>query len=72
MRYRRALLEGFQSLKKRPLAARMSEEICSLIKGQTMTVRKISGAALAKSNGEIFYTPPVGEALLRGLLANWE
>src|SRR5215208_1221716 len=33
LRYSRALLEGFQSLEKRPLATRMAEEICSLIKG---------------------------------------
>ncbi len=72
LRYSRALLEGFQSLQKRPLATRTAEEICSLIKGNEMRVRKIPGTALARANGEIVYTPPVGEDLLRSLLANWE
>lgn len=72
LRYGRALLEGFQSLQRRPLATHTAEEVCSLIKGQPMTVRKIPGTALARTSGEIVYTPPVGEAVLRGLLANWE
>lgn len=72
LRYSRALLEGFRSLQQRPLATRTAEEVCSLIKGQPMTLRKIPGTALARASGQIVYTPPVGEALLRGLLANWE
>ena len=72
LRYSRALLEGFQALQKRPLVTRTAEEICSLIKGREMRVRKIPGTALARQSGEIVYTPPVGEDLLRSLLANWE
>lgn len=72
LRYSRALLEGFRALQKRPLATRTAEEVCGWIKGQPMSVRKIPGTALARPNGEIVYTPPVGEALLRKLLANWE
>lgn len=72
LRYSRALLEGFQSLQKRPLATHTAEEICGLIKGVPMQVRKIPGTALARQSGEIVYTPPVGETLLRELLANWE
>ena len=72
LRYSQALLQGVQSLQKRPLATRTAEEICSLIKGSPMQVRKIPGTALARSSGEIVYTPPVGETLLRELLANWE
>ena len=72
LRYSRALLDGFRSLQKRPLAKRTAEEICTLIKGAPMRVRKIPGTALARQSGEIVYTPPVGEDLLRSLLANWE
>ena len=72
LRYGQALLEGFGSLEKRPLATRTAEEICSRIKGQPMRVRKIPGTALARTSGEIVYTPPAGEDLLRSLLANWE
>lgn len=72
LRYTRALLEGFQTLRERPLVTTTAEEICSLIQGREMRVRKIPGTALARSTGEIVYTPPVGEDLLRSLLANWE
>jgi Fic family protein len=72
LRYSRALLEGYQSLRERPLVTRTAEEICSHIKGCEMRVRKIPGTALARQSGEIVYTPPVGEDLLRTLLANWE
>lgn len=72
LRYSRALLEGYKSLRDRPLVTRTAEEICSLIKGQVMGVRKVPGTALARANGEIVYTPPVGEDLLRSMLANRE
>jgi Fic family protein len=73
LRYSHALLEGFQSLRERPLTTRTAEEICSHIKGREMRVRRVLGTALARGqSGEIVYTPPVGEDLLRSLLANWE
>lgn len=72
LRYGQALLEAFQSLQNRPLATRTAEEICSQIKNQPMRVRTVPGTALARTSGEIVYTPPVGEDLLRSLLANWE
>jgi Fic family protein len=72
LRYSQALLEGYRSLGNRPLATCTAEEICSLIMGRSIHVRNVSGTALARGNGEIIYTPPVGEDLLRSLLANWE
>src|ERR1044072_1458449 len=73
LRYSHALLEGYQEVQKRPLTTRTAEEICSRIKGVQMQVRRVPGTALANErNGEIVYTPPVGEDLLRSLLANWE
>ena len=72
LRYRAALLEGGRALKKRPLATRTAESICTKIKGTEMTVRKVAGTALTKASGDVVYTPPEGEALLRELLANWE
>jgi len=73
LRYSRALLEGFQSLRNRPLATRTAEEICTLIKDARMKVRRVPGTTLTqKQTGAIIYTPPVGEDLLRSLLANWE
>jgi len=72
LRYSRALLEGFRSLRDRPLTTRTAEEICTQIKGIEMHIRRVPGTALARQTGEIVYTPPVGEDLLRSLLANWE
>ena len=38
-----------------------------------MQVRRVPGTALAnQATGEVIYTPPVGEDLLRSKLANWE
>lgn len=73
LRYRRALLRGVKTLKIRPLATRTAESICTQIKGVEMGVRKVPGTMLANdATGEVVYTPPEGEALIRDLLANWE
>lgn len=73
LRYRAALFEGFQSLQERPLSTRTAEVVCTRIKNVEMQVRKVPGTALGnQQTGEIIYTPPVGEALLREKLANWE
>jgi Fic family protein len=72
LRYSHALLEGYRILAKRPLNTRTAEQICTEIKGVEMRVRRVPGTALARESGDIVYTPPVGEDLLRDLLANWE
>lgn len=72
LQYGRALLEGYQTLTSRPLSTRTAEHVCSQIKGSEMRVRRAPGTALAREGGSIVYTPPVGEDLLRKLLANWE
>lgn len=73
LRYSRALLEGFRELSNHPLNTRTAECVCSVIKGKTMAVRRVPGTALAsEQTGKVIYTPPVGEDLLRTLLANWE
>lgn len=73
LRYRRALLEGFKALKTRPLSTRTAESICTEIKGVEMVIRKVPGTALHNdATGEVIYTPPQGEDLIRDLLSNWE
>ncbi|MCW5621503.1 MAG: Fic family protein [Burkholderiales bacterium] len=73
LRYRRALLEGVQALKARPLTTRTAESICTQIKGVEMSVRRVPGTALANdATGEVVYTPPEGEARIRDLFADWE
>ena len=73
LRYRTALREGFESLKRRPLSTRTAEQVCTMIKDVQMSVRRVPGTALVNdSTNRIIYTPPVGEALLRDKLGNWE
>ncbi|MDP2155239.1 MAG: Fic family protein, partial [Sulfuricella sp.] len=73
LRYGHALFEGVKALNQYPLTTRTAEQICTRIKGVEMGVRSTSGTALTNdATGEIIYTPPEGESLLRDLLANWE
>jgi Fic family protein len=73
LRYRGALYQAFASLKDRPLSTNTAIQVCSQLKNTVMEIRRIPGTALASAaTGELIYTPPVGEALLREKLANWE
>ena len=73
LRYRHALLEGFATLRQRPLGTRMAEAVCSRIRDVRMTVRRVPGTALVNdATGEVIYTPPEVEGRIRDLLANWE
>ena len=73
LRYRHALLEAFEVLKRRPLTTRLAETICTRIKGSDTSVRRVPGTALANdATGAVIYTPPEGEGRLRDLLGNWE
>jgi Fic family protein len=73
LRYRTALYEGLELLKTRPLSTNLAEIICTHAKGVDMQVRRVPGTALVNDRtGEIIYTPPQGEDLLRAKLANWE
>lgn len=73
LRYRTALYTGFRSLGGRPLSTGTAVDICSTIKGAAMEVRRVPGTTLINNaTGATVYTPPVGEVLLRDMLANWE
>jgi len=73
LRYRQALMDGFQSLGDRPIGTGMAEAICGQIKDREMRVRRVPGTTLQnQATGEIIYTPPVGESRIRDLLAGWE
>ena len=73
LRYRTALRRGYLALAERPLATATTVEICRTIRGIDIDVRRVPGTALENPDtGEIIYTPPVGEAILRDKLANWE
>jgi Fic family protein len=73
LRHSGALMQGFRALKETPLNTRTAEQVCTRIKGTQMQVRRVPGTALANDRtGEVIYTPPVGEDVLRTKLANWE
>ena len=73
LRYREALLEGYRALSEFPLTFGVAERICTRIKAIEMSPRKLPGTSIAnRHTGEVVYTPPVGEALIRDLLSNWE
>lgn len=73
LRYRTALREGIDSLKTKPLSTSTAVQVCSAIQGQVMDIRRVPGTTLSNpATREVIYTPPVGEALLREKLANWE
>lgn len=73
LRYRTALHRGFHSLANRPLCTATAVEICRTLKGADMDIRRTPGTRLTNDRtGEVIYTPPEGEALLRDMLANWE
>ena len=73
LRYRSALRQGYESLKERPLCTATAVDICRTLKAVDMDIRKTPGTQLINDRtGDIIYTPPEGEALLRDMLANWE
>ncbi|WP_029001514.1 Fic family protein [Azohydromonas australica] len=72
LRYRQALNHGFRELKARPLTTNLFIDIVRIIKEVDFGVRRVPGTALKNAQGEVVYTPPVGEAVIRDKLANLE
>jgi Fic family protein len=72
LRYREALWYGFHSLPHRPLNTNLFVEMVSQIRGVQMEIRRVPGTTLKTQTGEVIYTPPMGESLLREKLGNLE
>jgi len=73
LRYRTALRQGVSALKNKPLSTATAVAVCTTIKGVDMDIRRVPGTKLEnQATGEIIYTPPEGETLLRDKLADWE
>ena len=73
LRYRQALYYGFDQLRNgRLLSTNLFVEIAQIIKKLDIEVRSVPGTALRNGRHEIIYTPPSGEDLIRGKLANLE
>jgi Fic family protein len=73
LRYRTALLRGYQDLQHRPLTTNAVTAICRTIKNVDLDIRRTPGTVLRNNNtGGTIYTPPEGETVLREKMANWE
>ncbi|MDH0493772.1 Fic family protein [Comamonas aquatica] len=72
LRYRQALNFGFRELATRPLTTNLFIDIVRIIKEVELGVRRVPGTSLKNTLGEVIYTPPEGEAVIRDKLSNLE
>lgn len=74
LRYQDALWHGYNTIKQhnRPLTTTLFEELFQIIKMTDAGIRKTPGTKLANSRGDVIYTPPEGESIIRDKLANLE
>jgi Fic family protein len=73
LRYRTALFDGYADIQTGPLSTATAVKFCRTIRATEIDVRGIPAAALRSPvTGDIIYTPPEGEPLLRDKLGNWE
>jgi Fic family protein len=71
--YKEALWLGIGKLEEKPfITTNLCIEIVQRIKRNTAGIRLTPGTALTNSKGEIVYTPPNGEDVIREKLANLE
>ena len=72
-RYRTALQHGYREIKTRPLTAKLSLELCGILRNKKVGLREGTGVRISNSvTREVVYTPPEGELVVRQKLANWE
>lgn len=73
LHYRTALNNGFNMLQDRPISVNLMIDICRTLKNTEIDVRKIPGTTLSNPmTGEVYYTPPEGERIIREKLGNLE
>ena len=73
LRYKEALWLGMERMKSRPfLTTNLCIELVQAIKGNTAGIRHGEGTTLSNPFGEVIYTPPSGEEVIREKLAAWE
>jgi len=73
LRYRRALFEGSRAVQEGKLTSATAIQVCRTIKDAPMDLRDKAGTSLKnRATGELIYTPPVGQDVIREKLANWE
>ncbi|MGO3396579.1 MAG: protein adenylyltransferase Fic [Serratia proteamaculans] len=72
LRYRTALYDDYTYLETYPLCTNTAITICTKLRAVQTDIRKTPGTVLRDQNKNAVYTPPVGEDVIRNLLANWE
>ena len=71
--YKEALWLGLEEIKKKPfITTNLCISIVQCIKQNTAAIRNTPGTTLSNPKGEVIYTPPIGEAIIREKLANLE
>lgn len=71
--YKEAIWLGFSRLEKQPfITTNLCVEIVQCIKQNTAGIRATPGTTLSNTQGEVIYTPPSGEQLIREKMANLE
>ncbi|MEX0685832.1 MAG: Fic family protein [Balneolales bacterium] len=71
--YKEALWFGLEKLNARPfITTNLCIEIVQRIKQNTAGIRVTPGTTLSNTRGEVIYTPPSGEDIIRKKLANIE
>lgn len=71
--YKEAIWLGLESLKKKPfITTNLCVEIVQCIKQNTAGIRTTPGTTLSNTKGEVIYTPPSGEDVIREKMANLE
>jgi len=73
LRYREALWEGYNELKKNDLlTTNLIVRLYQKIKNTNAGIRNTPGTKISNSKGETVYTPPEGENIIRDKLKNLE
>ena len=71
--YKEALWLGLEELKTKPfITTNLCVKIVQCIKQNTASIRVTPGTTLSTPQGEVIYTPPSGEDVIREKLANLE
>lgn len=71
--YKKALWLGLEELKTKPfITTNLCVKIVQCIKQNNASIRNIPGTTLSNASGEVIYTPPSGETIIREKLANLE
>jgi Fic family protein len=65
LRYQDALWHGVAAISRRPLRVALFIEVVSILKNESMTLQRKSGAHISDGKGGVLYTPPEGDFVIR-------